>query len=1431
MNTTTIKTVDVIIDDASAHVTNSQASPENEINETNASNDINTSTEVIDTDMKAQKINNAPQQTRKDILEIMLQNVHLKGKNLFNLLINENENISNTIKTKNGWVYETICQLVILLKCIDNLHYTEIYYGQLQCLKLIKNINNLLQTQVNGGGNNIADMVIKQGDMTTIFSVKYNDEYKETDVSKIDNTMSNTQNIITNYNIGLFCKNKELYETHKFKNKQNIDKLLIDKIILNNLLFDKLDIIKALDVFCERFTYNSLTINEFVDFINKDYLLSPRQQLTKKLHQQMTQLKIMRSINTNKNKQWCISHKPRSGKSITMLSISKQLLEEEVCKKILIMTAVPATINSFVDDLDKYIDFKDIQYKLQYDMKLLDSSFNGIMFCSTEYLKTNTVKKKDYLKKINFDAIIMDECHLGGSTDKTKTEILDVSNSIEDVRKNIKLNIFASGTADKTIKHYGIQSLYVNEWDIEDEAFMKELMNPDVNEETKIVANDYMIKRHGLEFTECLHNETLNKDYSKHPTQVLMKHSISKNLIKQITLYNNKNGTTFGYSYSSLFALRKAKKDKPETKNGKIVKNVNGEDFYDYEYIEEFEIERTNDGIDILIDALDVIISDNMMRDTIMKNIEKTQTIYKSRKSTLLNPLLFIIYLPIHTGNNNISMLQKTLVKFLKTNKLWEKYNVEYSNSIEDTGDISEEYNEYIKSIMNKTKADKKRGCILLLGNKGSVGITYHDCDVTISLDDGHNIDNQKQRFSRALTESTGKTIGINVDMNIQRTYMYLHGIIQKHRKNTTTTKSDAEILYYLFTHNIFLFDPQNVNNGDIQTLEIMSYYQKEVDSIMSEIDDTQLLEQIVCNDDMRKFIVTDFQKQQEHKKLNCQMAGDQQDCPKGDTMKTQIDGPCIDNEDTQKKDEVKKLEQYINQTLEMCKSFLFPLLALISRSYKIHDFKEIFTSEKTGRLIISLLQDKKIELNKDNITIIVDIMNQIIDNNADIINVIREIYRNTPAPKLKLLIEKHFVPTNDEKKQNAEVPTPVVLVNDMLDKIPEEFWKTPKKVFEPCCGKGNFVLGIFDKFYNGLKDTYDDEIECCKVIMTECIYYADLTAFNVFVTTEILKCHVQSYCALEELDYTFNSYTGDTLTMNLKDVWNISLEDVSIIGNPPYSTNPSKPDTKPLYDKFIEKYIGGKLLLFVVPSRWFIGGKGLDSFRDFMMKRKDIVFIQHEDDATKWFGNNNVDIKGGVNYFLKDTSYNGLCLFNDVPYELSKYDVIINPKYHKIINSVSNMESIVKTYCSSGYFKYRTNDSRLKNNGNIKCFVSTLKSKDRCKYIDNYDFNKTNTFWKVITTRAAFKAFSGFGAKFIGKPNEIYTDSYISFRVKDEDEAKSLLSYLDTKFANHMLSVRKISQDISENTCKWIPLVPLDRIWSDDNVCEYLKIEQTIYA
>ena len=1130
-----------------------------------------------------------PQILRRDILENMLLNKNLLPANeLFELLMNENKGIPD--ERRQGWIYETLFIILSVVKCVKNVNYTEFSDGQIQNLKPIKNINNLLKVKVDGGGNNIADMSIKDGSTHVLFSVKYKGKFGETDVSKIDNTITR-QGITEDYKIGLVVKDKSLVITHKYKNKMNIDKQLHDKIIENGLLFDKTDVIIALSVFCEQFSTNTLSVDDFIDFINAKYLLSPRQQLIKKLHQKMTEMTFIKSFLANKHKMWCISHKPRSGKSITMLLITKYLLENGY-SKILIMTSVPATINSFVNDLEKYIDFKGIQYKLQDEFATIDSTFNGIVFCSTEYLKVNKAQKKDSLKRIGFDAIFTDESHLGGSTDKTKTDILDIDSDIEELRTNIKLNIFASGTSDKTKKYYGIHSSCAYEWEIEDEAYMKELMKSGLKNRAEII--DYMVNRHGDIFTECLENETLNKDYSKHPTQVLMKHSIPKLLVDDINTYNAKHGTSFGYNCASLFALIKRKKTEPEKdKSGNIVKTKDGDDFYDYEYIDEFELCQTTDGVDMLKSFFECIVSRNRMNDTIMKHIEQTQTSRGSRKSTTEHPLLFIVYLPTHTRNNTISLLQKTIKKFLETHGLWREYNIEYSNSNEDTGNVKEEYNEYIQTIMERTNTEKKRGCFLLLGNKGSVGITYHDCDVTISLDDGHNLDNQKQRFSRALTEAEGKTVGINVDMNIQRSYLYLIDIIQKHRRNTKTTRTNAEILHYLFERNIFLFDPHQINNGKITTLQIMSYYQKEADNMMKEIDDSPFLENLSCNDDMRDILMKmTVEQNKKQKRSNPDLDGEQPDCPKGDKKAVEVDSPAPATPDTPesepKEEEISETEvALINKTLELCK-YIFPYLAIISKSYKIFDFKEILVDPKTKRLIISFLEYKKIEVKKDNIYIsIVNKMNVIIDNNEDIVNNIREIYSRAPSHKLRELIEKHFIPTNDEKKQNAEVPTPVILVDEMLSTIPLDFWRSPQKIFEPCCGKGNFVLGIFDRFYKGLETMYPDEIDRCHVIMTDCIYYADLTALNVFITTEIMKCHIQSYCGLEECDFEFNNYTGNTLELNIEEKWHIVNFD-AVIGNPPYQDANATGDNK-LYLEFIKYSLSilgkNKYLLFVTPT------------------------------------------------------------------------------------------------------------------------------------------------------------------------------------------------------------------------------------------------------
>ena len=212
------------------------------------------------------------------------------------------------------------------------------------------------------------------------------------------------------------------------------------------------------------------------------------------------------------------------------------------------------------------------------------------------------------------------------------------------------------------------------------------------------------------------------------------------------------------------------------------------------------------------------------------------------------------------------------------------------------------------------------------------------------------------------------------------------------------------------------------------------------------------------------------------------------------------------------------------------------------------------------------------------------------------IIDDISGIYKNVRPELVRSLISNHFIPTNDEMKINAEVSTPVYLVDEMLNLIPQEFWATPKSILEPCCGKGNFVLGIFDKFYDGLKNSIPNINERCKVIMKECIYFADLTEVNVFITTEILKRHVELYSGADTVDYIFNYWIGDTLTLDINNVFNLN-EFHAVIGNPPYSKFKDGIikggyGGKSLWDKFVvcalQKFISPSgYLLFVHPPSW----------------------------------------------------------------------------------------------------------------------------------------------------------------------------------------------------------------------------------------------------
>lgn len=1172
------------------------------------------------------------QTTRLDIFNNMVSNFIYGGEKLYTMIMSDN-GIENSL-SRRGDIFEAICTILIATKCIPGIEHEGIYDGTIETLHIVTDFKTLLKDNIHRGGN-VVDLSIKQQHANCHISVKYRDGYGETDVVKIRERIKRIGN--NDDCIGLIVKNKTDYTSHKYRDDNNSDKAEINKINDNNLLFDEKDIISGMCRFCDKFSGN---IN--IERINSDYLGSKLKTIYVYLHQQITINKFVGSLYKNKNRKWCIAHKPRSGKSITILLMSKYLLENGH-NKILIMTSVKDTLDSFISDLNKYVEFKHINYVEQDKFDTIGKNFKGIVLCSVQYLKNakSKLNKKEFLKRIGFNVMFIDESHTGSSTEKTESEILDLQ-YIDDIASKIKFKVFASGTPNKTIAYFKIQPQYVYEWGMDDVANMKLI------KDSKFY--DLMYKRHGQEFINCFNSKVCNNNYDNVPIPILLKHEFTQKIVDDINNYNLENNTNFGLSWSSILALIQTF----DKKANKVV------------YENKFELCKSNAGKLILINMLELIISNDPMKsDTIMRRIENTQCNYKSRMSSIEIPLLFIVYLPVHTRNGTINQLQKTLKQFIEDNKLWKDYNVEYSNSIDDSSSMTETYNNFIDTILQNTKMLRKIGCILLLGSKGTTGITYKKCDVTISLDDGHNIDDQGQRMSRSHTDDIGKTIAINVDMNVQRTYTMLYLAVNKHRKYTKSTKSNSEILRYLHQHNIFLFNPDCFNFGNIIEHEIVSFYKSFANEMSNQVDDTTILENIVCANDYLSNIIgkVNFSKAS-YSEANPELNGEQLDCPKGGTTRIQIDSKAPKPKSEQEQEEQEQLINKVNKTLELCKAVIFPLFALLSRVYNIDDFKCMLNNVNTKPIILSILKDKKIEINNSEYNILVEAMNTIIDINEEIVHNIREIYAIATPDRLRSLIEKHFIPSAEERKNNAEIPTPVKLVDKMLDIVPNSFWSKIHTVFEPCCGKGNFILGIFDKFYHNLEfqKLYPDPSIRCSIIIEKCLYFADLTALNVFITTELLKCHIQRYCNNINFEYKFNSYVGDTLQLNIHSLWNIKRFD-AIIGNPPYNKN--------LYKKFTEYCIVlSDILLFVIPSTFTIGVSH-NKFID-ILKQNGLKYVNY---LTKDDWTTTIDID--TLYLYCSSGYTGDIFINNI--QINRNDKILNidTTYYDIIQKIKNHSKV----------------------------------------------------------------------------------------------------------------------------------------------------------
>jgi hypothetical protein len=232
-----------------------------------------------------------------------LINDDLSIKELYNVILTDNN--SNNSDSRKGYIFEVICKLLIISKCVK-INYDHILIGQLQNLAKLENIIDCLNNPINDG-NNPSDLTLMKDNDIVAFSVKYRDNFipKDSDVGLLTNELLA---INKSYKIGLIVKDKTKVINHRYKNTNSTRKLLHDKVINDDLLLDENDIIIGLDVFKKRF--ENYDVTKFIQKINTDYLDFNKTQLILKLHQQLTLLNF-RKNNSNLH---LIAHKTRSGK-------------------------------------------------------------------------------------------------------------------------------------------------------------------------------------------------------------------------------------------------------------------------------------------------------------------------------------------------------------------------------------------------------------------------------------------------------------------------------------------------------------------------------------------------------------------------------------------------------------------------------------------------------------------------------------------------------------------------------------------------------------------------------------------------------------------------------------------------------------------------------------------------------------------------------------------------------------------------------------------------------------------------------------------------------------------------------------------------------------------------------------------------------------
>ena len=352
-----------------------------------------------------------------------------------------------------------------------------------------------------------------------------------------------------------------------------------------------------------------------------------------------------------------------------------------------------------------------------------------------------------------------------------------------------------------------------------------------------------------------------------------------------------------------------------------------------------------------------------------------------------------------------------------------------------------------------------------------------------------------------------------------------------------------------------------------------------------------------------------------------------------------------------------------------------------------------------------------------------------------------------------------------------------------------------------------------------------------------------------VFDRDKGLETHAYAFIHTDDIESKLNQLFGGDMQFDV------------VIGNPPYQMTDAAGGgvDSSIYHLFVNmaKQLEPRYLSMVIPSRWMGGatrGVGdFNGFRDRMLNDGHIRNLVDFPNSKEVFPG--VDVKGGVCYFLWDSSYVGDASVKTIREgneanamrQLNEYDVFVRDHMAiQILHKVKekNEPSIIELLTADTPFGIASNFDRYstsKKKGDIGLYFSRNGKRD-VGYIERASITKNAGLidrWKVLTPGAGSDGGQKIPDIVLGKPwicppPAVCTQTFLAFFVDSEEEAESLESYYRTKFFRFLVSLRKITQNGFRSTYEFVPQQKWTQEWNDAKLykkynftkeeCEYIE-------